>query len=628
MRHIMLVIILAAGLASGADYLFDYTKDETAGNADWVIDDDMPYPSPSSPHSGDDWIGGISDWGFDLWESGQTPVTLPPYGSITYGDPSNPLDLSNFDVFIICEPQDPFTAAEKTAILNFVYNGGGLIIVGNHYGSDRNNNGWDSPRVLNDLGTTQYFGMHFNVSGESYNNFTDSPDSNISTDPNDPIIHGPYGDVGAIGFHAGTSITLYPEYNSTVRGHVWISGFSHGNTGVMVASAQYGSGRVVAIGDSSPADDGNGNPGNNLYDGWTAEGEDNYVLFLNACYWVAGGTHNIKPFIRNVQRSPYFPSEYDIVTVWARVSDDGTIYDSIVFKPSGGDWQSLPHDSVVGRVSYYHIPAFSAGTYVYYFVKATDETGLTSCSDTFYYRVGQGGTSNLDGWCLIQENSYNEYTFHNVEIPPGGYLIVARNCTQSEFEEFWGVDLGEDVVFISTGGELPVINGDEVFTLKNASGETVDGPTISMESGVSMQRISPQSPANSYSSWNIVSANAATPGYGGALTNSHKVVINEVSDALGSGNYIYEFVELFYDVDVSAEENEPIRVEINSIPTIFRDIRELRGLTPPYVIYNSLGQKIGFADSNNDLRIAQDDVKTGVYFVKGNGRRLKVLILK
>jgi len=38
-------------------------------------------------------------------------------GKITYGNSSNPQDLSNYAVFVVDEPNIRFTSTEKTAIL-------------------------------------------------------------------------------------------------------------------------------------------------------------------------------------------------------------------------------------------------------------------------------------------------------------------------------------------------------------------------------------------------------------------------------------------------------------------------------------------------------------------------------
>ncbi|MBK6447323.1 MAG: hypothetical protein IPF81_19150 [Bacteroidetes bacterium] len=61
--------------------------------------------------------------------------------------------------------------------MNYVANGGGLFMIADHTVSDRNNDGWDSPAIFNDLMTnngsvTNPFGIVFdlqNFSQTSYN---------------------------------------------------------------------------------------------------------------------------------------------------------------------------------------------------------------------------------------------------------------------------------------------------------------------------------------------------------------------------------------------------------------------------------------------------------------------------
>jgi hypothetical protein len=49
------------------------------------------------------------------------------------------------------------------------------------------------------------------------------------------------------------------------------------------------------------------------------------------------------------------------------------------------------------------------------------------------------------------------------------------------------------------------------------------------------------------SSWSHVASTSGTPGTGGLGTCGKGVFINEFSDALGTGNYVYEFIELYND---------------------------------------------------------------------------------
>ena len=81
-------------------------------------------------------------------------------------------------------------------------------------------------------------------------------------------------------------MALNPTANSTVQGLIWRSTAGQGTSLAMAASSTFGTGRVVIIGDSSPADDGTGSPGNTVYNGWS-ENVSHARLHLNASLWLA-----------------------------------------------------------------------------------------------------------------------------------------------------------------------------------------------------------------------------------------------------------------------------------------------------------------------------------------------------
>jgi hypothetical protein len=272
--------------------LFDNTKAETAGNADWVISTSQPDPlgQNPSPQNETDWTGAISSWGVALQKTGQYSLdTLPSGNTITYGT-SNALDLSNFDTFVLPEPNVQLSAAEKTAIMRFVQAGGGLFLVSDHTGSDRNNDGWDSPKIINDLLTNN--GVDdtdpFGFSVDSLNITTDNPVA--IHDTSDPIINGPFGTVTGSILRNGTTFTLHPGDNPNVRGLVWQTGANQsGTTGAFLVSSTFGSGRVAIWGDSSTIDDGTGASGENLFDGWNDPAGTDAAIGLNTTAWLAGG---------------------------------------------------------------------------------------------------------------------------------------------------------------------------------------------------------------------------------------------------------------------------------------------------------------------------------------------------
>ncbi|RPD49301.1 hydrolase [Hymenobacter sediminis] len=281
--------------ATGAKkFLFDGSHGELAGNADWVLDVNSGvasrYPSPAqsgitSTTPETYWTGAISAWGVALVKLGHTVEQLPAGTSITYGNSSNPQDLSNYSVFVVDEPNTVFTATEKTAILQFVQNGGGLFMISDHTISDRNNDGWDSPEIWNDL--MQNNSVKANPFGFSVNmdNIVENSTNALASTTN-PIMNGSQGKVSQLSFHNGATMTLSPTANSTVQGLVWRTSATQGNSLAMAASSTFGAGRVVIIGDSSPADDGTGSPGNTVYDGWN-ENVSHARLHLNASLWLA-----------------------------------------------------------------------------------------------------------------------------------------------------------------------------------------------------------------------------------------------------------------------------------------------------------------------------------------------------
>jgi len=291
----------------------------------------------------DAWDGGISAWAIDLakdalrperardWTIEQYPWNAP---EMTFGDPTNTQDLENYDVLILCEPNVLFTDAEAQAIREFVANGGGLFLCADHETSDRNCSGGaaeihDSPFILNRLMETDVetrstppyfdpesplndfgvFGIWFYENGvdhegdrdnEDFDWFDEGANRNVipaSESPNNPILHGPFGDgTGGLGLFGSTqmAVSTHPARgNPTARAHIFRNGASReANTqGVLTrvtfASARYGAGRVVAVGDSSPADDGTGE--GSLHFGWdrASGGVANDVIFLNATEWLA-----------------------------------------------------------------------------------------------------------------------------------------------------------------------------------------------------------------------------------------------------------------------------------------------------------------------------------------------------
>jgi hypothetical protein len=282
-----------AGRAAAATphrILFDNAHAETAGNADWIISTSQPDPlvQDATPSAETDWTGALSAWGVALQKTGSYCLkTLPSGSSLSYGG-SAALDLGNFDTLVVPEPNTRFTAAEKTAVMNFVRDGGGLFMIADHAGADRDNDGDDSVEIFNDLMSNNSVDAT-NPFGITVDTLTVASDLPAAVeDGADPVLHGAFGDVSRSLIASGTTATLRPADNASVKGLLHRTGFS-GNTGVFFATSTFGSGRVAFWGDSSPVDDGTGQSGNTLYDGWNDPEATNPPLALNATAWLSGG---------------------------------------------------------------------------------------------------------------------------------------------------------------------------------------------------------------------------------------------------------------------------------------------------------------------------------------------------
>src|SRR4051794_8986381 len=181
--------------------------------------------------------------------------------------------------------------------------------------------------------------------------------------------------------------------------------------------------------------------------------------------------------------------------------------------------------------------------------KAYDAALNVGTSTTVNVTVSNGVPVNIGGWTLTQANATLTYTIPTgTTIPSKGYVIIARNATKTAFQTFWGVTLGANVVYINSADTMPQINGSETYTLKNASGVTIEGTTVAMDTsgGSDFQRATCGA-IGTLSSWTKLASASGSPGTGGLNGCNKGSFINEFSDALGTGNFVYEFIELFND---------------------------------------------------------------------------------
>ncbi|MBS1783814.1 MAG: hypothetical protein JST24_00135 [Acidobacteria bacterium] len=300
----MLALLLAGGLSSlplsaqsAKKVLFDHTGWEDGGSsAYWIVDTHEPNPSPANPAVETDWNGGISAWGFDLLKKGYTVQILPATGGrITYNDSTNAQDLKNYAVYVIPECYRMFTAAEKQAIVAFVQNGGGLYLMGNHDGAARvtsaHPGSTDAFHVFNDLLANEGsgFGFTFVVGhgpGDSNANTTTTAVTADTGAIAQALVHGANGLVNTMDFHSYSYINLTGS-NPAVKWIVQTQVSGDPATDYFAVATTYGAGRILAISDSAPSDDGTTTTsGKHLQDGYHSN--SNQAFDLNAVDWLAG----------------------------------------------------------------------------------------------------------------------------------------------------------------------------------------------------------------------------------------------------------------------------------------------------------------------------------------------------
>ncbi len=631
------------------------------------------------------WSGGISAWAVDLakdaldpargrtWTIEQYPWDAP---ELTFGDPMNPQDLANYDVLILCEPNVLFTEGEAQAIREFVASGGGLFLCADHETSDRNCSGGgtvlhDSPFLLNRLMQTDVetrrtppyfdpenpandfgvFGIWFHenddddpddAANKAFDWYDEPVDDNVSEDPDDPIVHGPFGDgSGGLGLFGATQIALStdPEHgNPTARAHVWRDGRSHEpnalgvSDGVTLATATFGAGRVVAVVDSSPADDGTGE--GSLHPGWdkASGGVANDRLFLNGTEWIAHPTPDTmapvltggpaaepsdcsatitwvtdepsssevawgesSPLDRSAS-APGFATGHRVtlagltpaVTYRYRTSSSDAAGNGPTESPTSSfttgeavgiglsevaasalsatsaevAWRTAkpttgsarleltdgfapavasPEQALGHRVQ---VDGLAPETEYRVVVEATDACGATASAETALTTPRAPAEIDLSGWRLADDNPQFELTFPaGTHLAAGSFLVIGRDNDRAGFESEWGV-LDAGVAYLDSGNAILVNGTPRPYTLLDADGNRVDGPTVTIAKGESKARTKPCSEAALPAAWSERPQAQADPGAGAPAACGAGVRITEMSDA---GDYRNEFIELRFD---------------------------------------------------------------------------------
>ena len=277
--------------------LFDAAHGQTAGNADWVISTSMPDPLGEDPDPQDegDWTGALSTWGVALaaYADLYRVASNPPGRPLTYGEAGNGLDLAKVEVLVLPEPNRALSAAEMRAVVAFVSGGGGLFLIVDHADSDRDNDGIDSVGVAGrllaafaDQGLpTGLVVAEADIDYENTDNLADGAADH-------PVVDGAWGRAESSILRGGTTIDLESSSNAAAACLLYRDGVDpSGDTGCFLARSEVGGsdgGRILVWGDSSPVDDGTGDPGDRLYANFSDPRDTNEAWALNGTDWLAG----------------------------------------------------------------------------------------------------------------------------------------------------------------------------------------------------------------------------------------------------------------------------------------------------------------------------------------------------
>ena len=289
--------------------------------------------------------------------------------------------------------------------------------MGNHPGAIRwsGTGGTDAYTAFNDLVSVNGgnpFGFTFVVGhgpGDALANTTSTAFATGSSPAEQAIIHGANGALGLMDFHSYSYLAMNTAQNPSVQ-EILHTGIA-ADTGSFIVTCSVGSGRVVAISDSAPADDGTTTTaGKALHNSYTIN--SNRAFFLNATDYLAGaGTPAAPVPVVSIAA----PATNPTITAGGAVSFQGsaTISDSsaMTYSWSFGDGASA---AVQGPISHTYA---SAGTYTATFTATSNQAKSASATRTV--------TVNPAGLTI------NANAGANGTITPSGAVSVASGASQT-----------------------------------------------------------------------------------------------------------------------------------------------------------------------------------------------------
>lgn len=431
--------ILARGTVNGKKVLFDNTHGSTAGAADWVIDGAFS-----------DFANALADKGYYVKELRKvTPVTLS--------------DLTGWDVLVMAECNIPFKASEQAALLQYVQNGGSLLLIADHYNADRNKNRWDGSEVFNGyrrgawtnpakgmsaaeagsypmqgvassdwLGTNFGVRFRYNALGDIVANDIVAPSQAFN------ITAG----TATFAMHAGATVAILDPTKAkgivylpptTVK---WASAVDQGvyngggrPEGPMVAVAKVGLGKAAFIGDSSPIEDATTKylkeetgGAKTTYAGW--QEQNDATLVTNLLDWLA--THESYTSLSQVaglqldaatallaMEDPAASTE-PLAEPWATPAAGYKWYDPTTFKVGSYNAGTVLPNVITASIT---VPSadisVNAGVAVAFTGAATNSNATATM--TYAWSFGDGGTA---------AGTSASHTFSNTTASPVTYTVT------------------------------------------------------------------------------------------------------------------------------------------------------------------------------------------------------------
>ncbi len=244
-----------------------------------------------------------------------------------------------------------------------------------------------------------------------------------------------------------------------------------------------------------------------------------------------------------------------------------------------------------------------AGTMYYLFIDASGQWDEGTYDLTIDAPDVEVAGLDISGWVLKGEKAGSvtttQFSFPNGTIlSEGGVVVIGRNADQAEFEGHWGA-LPAGVTYFSGSNSTPTINGTYAYTLLDGTGQVMDGPTVAADTG-SLTRISPDEDAGLAASWVAGDEAAATPGAATSPAGAEggSFYISEMTNASGSGNFKYEYIELHLTGEGEAAP-EPVNVAISGMAYSPADIIVSVGTKVVWTNQDNMGHTVTSADANN-----------------------------